>query len=247
MSRELSIPRWATAALVVVALLVGGCGSGAVDGPDDDDDAASDQSDDGGGGSGDGDGGGGGDGDDSGGDGGGDGGDGGDGGGDGGDGGGGNGGDEYSWSLPVGDITPDDAHILYSALRDGCEAGAAAVGSAQYTNRTDEQRRLYDAAIAVCRGDVESGRALFAGAGHGGSRSMCFIYAGVVSVLEQRPADTSGCPPNPGEGTTSTTGSGETTSSTDGGTTSSTDGETTTSTGEGESTTTEAGVGDGGG
>lgn len=227
MSRDHSIQRWATGALVVVALSVGGCGSGAVDGPDEEDDAATDQSGDAGGGSG---------GDDRGDRGGGDGG-----------GGEGNGeGGSYSWNLPVGDITPDDAYILYSALRGGCDAGAAEVGSDQYRNLTDEQRRLYDAAIAVCRGDVESGRTLFAGAGHGGSRSMCFIHAAVVSVLEQRPPDTSGCPPNPGEGTTATTDPGESGTSTE--STPSTEGETTGSTGEGETTTTEAtGVGDGGG
>jgi hypothetical protein len=223
MSRDLWIQRWATSALVVVALLVGGCGSGAVDGPDEEDDAATDESGDAGGSGGD-------DRDDGG----------------GGDGGGG--GDRYSWNLPVGDITPDDSYILYSALRGGCDAGAAEVGSDQYRNLTDEQRRLYDAAIAVCRGDVESGRTLFAGAGHGGSRSMCFIHAAVVSVLEQRPPDTSGCPPNPGEGTTATTDPGESGTSTESTPSTEGEGETTGSTGEGETTTTEAaGVGDGGG
>ncbi len=225
MSRDPSMRRWVTGALVVAALLVGGCGSGAVDGPDEDDAAASDPTDAGGGGAGD------------------------DDGGDGGSSGDGGGGDtdrdRYSWSLPVGDITPDDPHILYEALLDGgCDGGAAAVATDQYRNLSDEQRRLYDAAIAVCRGDVEAGRSLFAGAGHGGSRSMCFIYAAVVSVLEQQPPDTSGCPPNPGDGTTSTE-SEESTTSTE--STSTTEGETTTGTGEGETTITAAGAGDGGG
>ena len=227
MSWDRSTRRWATGALAVVALLAGGCGSGAVDGPGEDDDAASDQTDNAGGGSGN---------DDSGDSG---------NGGNGGNGGGDNGGggdtdrDRYSWDLPVGDITPDDAYILYQSLREGCDAAAGEVaegGSDQYNNLSDEQKQTYNAAIAVCRGDVELGRTHFAGAGHGGSRSMCFIYAGVVSVLEQRPPDTSGCPPNPGEGTTSTES------------TSTTEGESTTSTGDGETTSTEAtGVGDGGG
>jgi len=233
MSRDPSVRRWATGALVALALVAGGCGSGAVDGPDEDADGASDEAgaDDGGGG------------------------DGGDGGGsnqgegengDGGENGGENGeGDRYSWSLPIGDITPDDPHILYMALRQGCDAGAEEVDSDQYRNLTGEQQKVYDAAIAVCRGDVESGRRLFAGAGHGGSRSMCFIYAGVVSVLDQRPPDTSGCPPNPG-GTNPSTESEESTTSTDSTTT--TEGETTTTTGGAETTTTEAaGGGDGGG
>lgn len=243
MSRDLSIRRWATGALVV-AFLAGGCGSGAVDGPGEDDDAASDQADDTGDGSGN---------DDSG-----------DrrGGGSGNEGDGGSGGDtdrdRYSWNLPLGDLTPDDAVILYDSLKGGCEAGAAAAKddrssdglSDQYRNLTEEQRKLYDAAIAVCRGDVELGRTLFAGAGYGGSRSMCFIYAGVVSVLEQRPPDTTGCPPNPGEGTTSTTESEESETSTEPTSTTEAEAEaeTTTSTGEGETATTEAtGVGGGGG
>jgi hypothetical protein len=242
MSRDPSMRRWATGALAVVALLASGCGSGAVEGPGEDD-AASDQTDDAGGGSGNDDS------SDSGGSSGNAGGGGGGGGGN--DEGGGDGdtdGDRYPWNLPVGDITPDDAFILYQALAEGCDAAQEEVDSDsdQYRNLSDEQRQLYNAAIAVCRGNIELGRTLFAGAGYDGSRAMCFIYAGVVSVIEQRPPDTSGCPPNPGDGTPSPTESEESTTSTE--STSTTEGETTTSPGEGETTTTEAtGVGDGGG
>lgn len=211
MSRQPSIRRWVTGALVAVALLAGGCGSGAVEGPDEDD-AASDQADEAGGGSG---------GDDS------------------GDGGGGDTDrDRFTWNLPVGDVTPDSAFIIYQALRDGgCDAGEEAV-TIHGSILTDEQRRLYDAAIAVCRGDIESGRTLFAGAGYGDSRSACFVHAAVLSVLDQQPPDTSGCPPNPGEGTASTTEPDESSSTTEG--------ETTTSAGEGETATMKVdGVGDG--
>jgi hypothetical protein len=220
MSRDLSMRRWATGVLAVAALLAAGCGSGAVEGPDEeaDDDAAQDgdatDEPDGGGG------------------------DGGDGGGGGGDGGDGDGeGDRYSWSLPIGDVTPDDTVNVYLALRSGCEEGESEVNreaAKEGTFLQGEVLQLYRAAIAVCRGDVEGGRALFAGAGTGGYRSACLVRQAIISVLEQRPQDTDACPdPN-------TTTSTEETTTTEGETTTTTEGETTTtSTGGGDTTTTE--------
>jgi hypothetical protein len=191
--------RWATGALVVVALLAAGCGSGAVEGPDEDADGAQDgdatDEPDGGGGDGDGNG----DGD----------------------------GDRYSWNLPIGDVTPDDTINVYLALRSSCDEGEAEVNreaAEEGTFLQGEVLQLYRAAIAVCRGDVEEGRALFSGAGTGGYRSACLVREAVVSVLEQRPQDVDACP-EPGTTTSTDDTTGESTT-----TTTATDGETTTTT-----------------
>ena len=197
MSRDPSMRRWATGALVVAALLAAvlaaGCGSGAVEGPDEDADAAqdSDATDEP-------------------------------------DGGGGNGeGDRYSWNLPIGDVTPDDTINVYLALRSSCDEGEAEVNREAAEDGTflqGEVLQLYRAAIAVCRGDVEEGRALFSGAGTGGYRSACLVREAVVSVLEQRPQDVDACPdPDTTTSTDDTTGESTTT-------TTATDGETTTTT-----------------
>jgi hypothetical protein len=214
MSRDTTIPRWAAGVAVLVTLLTGACGSGATEGPGDDTEAAEEQADDdGGGGATGGDGGGGATGGEGGG---------GDTGGDGGEseggGGGGGGGDRYSWNLPVGDISPDDSTILYMALRTSCDAGADQLKKSG--GYPAELLKLYDAAIAICRGDVEGGRALYAdGAGTAGYDTGCLVREAVLSVLDQRPQRISACPyrkigeeDTPSEGTEDET----TTSSTEG-------------------------------
>jgi hypothetical protein len=192
MSRDSSMRRWATGALVVAALLAAGCGSGAVEGPDEDADAAqdADATDEPDGGDGE--------------------------------------GDRYSWNLPIGDVTPDDTINVYLALRSSCDEGEAEVNreaAEEGTFLQGEVLQLYRAAIAVCRGDVAEGRALFSGAGTGGYRSACLVREAVVSVLEQRPQDVDACPePHATTSTDDTTGESTTT------TTTATDGETTTTT-----------------
>jgi hypothetical protein len=167
--------------VVLAALLAGACGSGAPEGPGGDDtETAEEQADaDGGGGDTGGGGGQGGGGDTSG------------GGGQGGDGDtGGGGGDRYSWSLPLGDISPDAAIDLYNALRESCDEGAAAVEK----EADSELVQLYRAAIAICRGDVEGGRELYRGAGTSDDYgSACLVREAVLSVLEQRPQNHSAC------------------------------------------------------
>ena len=119
MSRDPSARRWAMGALVVLALVAGGCGSGAVDGPGEDADGSSDEAgaDDGGGD----------DNDDGGGSdqGGGSSGNGGEDGGGSGNGGGGGGGegDRYSWGLPGGDLSLDGSVTVYNALLRGVRRG----------------------------------------------------------------------------------------------------------------------------
>lgn len=200
MSRKATISHWAAGIVLFAALLSASCGSGAVEGPEGDDSVAAERqaNDDGSGG-----GPSGGGGDPSGG-----------------------GGDRYSWSLPVGDLSPDGSVDIYNALRAGCDEGEAAVDAraAQDDGFLDEL--LYRAAIAICRGDVEQGRALFRGAGTHGAGVGCLIREAILSVLEQRPQDVSACPYDTiseGDETTTSSPEGE---------------ETTTSSPEGEETTT---------
>ena len=238
MPRDAIISRWAACAVVLAVLVAGACDSGAVEGPDDDSEAANEQADDGGGEADERDRGGGG-----GGDGGGDTGGssgGGNGGGDtGGSSGGGNGGGDgggFSWGLPVGDISPDGSTDLYYALRSSCDEGATALEAelarAPNVLFPPELLKLYEAAVAVCRGDVERGRELYAeGAGDGGYGHGCLVREAVLSVLEQRAQNIRACryttsgettgeegtPSTEGEATTSTEGEATTTTSSTGG------------------------------
>ena len=212
MSRDATIQRWAAGVVVLAGLLAGACGSGAIEGPGDDTEAAEEQAaDDGGGG-----------------DTGGGGGDGRGGGEDEGGGGGGGGGDRYSWSLPVGDISPDDSTILYYALRESCDIEDA-VDSAE-GSYPHELLQLYRAAIAICRGDVEGGRELYRDAGTGDYATGCLVNEAVLSVLDQRPQNIKECPYRK-IGEEEETGEEEEETTT-------TEGETTTSSTEGEETTT---------
>lgn len=219
--------RMPAAALVAASLLWAptGCGSGAVEGPDADEEADRDRGtattagdgsgqhrggDDAGGTSrGDG-GGGGGDGD-------------------------GGGGDEYSWSLPGGDLSPDGSTLqvaaAFGALRRGdCEGAASGLGdfSGRPGDFNDSEREaLYRAAIAVCSGDLERGRELAAGVRSTRFQGDCRLYKAIWSVLDQRPQAEIGCPGPEGtsSGTTGTTDTSGTETTT--GTTDTTDGPTT--------------------
>ena len=186
----------AVAVLLVTAALVwmgAACGSGAVEGPDDEASSDSGGGDTGGSGN-----------DGSGGDTGGD----------------GDGGGRHSWSLPVGDISPDDSTILYYALRSSCDEGAEQLKESG--GYPPALLKLYEAAIAICRGDIEGGRALYAaGAGDGGYATGCLVREAVLSVLDQRPQNISACPyikigeeETPSEEETPTTEGESTTSST---------------------------------
>ena len=220
MPRDSSTSRWAACALALAAVAVGACGSGAVEGPDRDTEAADEQADGSGTDSDNGSGGGGGE----------------EGGG---ENGGGEGGGGFSWNLPVGDISPDGSTDMYYALRSSCDEGATAF-AAELDRPPNvlfppDLRKLYEAAIAICRGDVERGRELYAdGAGDGGYGHGCLVREAVLSVLEQRPQNTSTCPYNKREETAGEEG------------TPTTEGEPTTTSTEGEETTTTPST-DGGG
>jgi hypothetical protein len=197
---DMTIPRWAACAVVIAALGAGACGSGAVEGPEDDTRAADEQADGGGG----------------------------DGGGDGGV----DGAGSFSWNLPVGDISPDGSTDLYVALRSSCAEGETALAAELIrppnTLFPPELRKLYEAAVAICFGDVERGRELYAeGADDGGYGHGCLVHEAVLSVLEQRPQDISDCRYTkrediPSEEETPTTEGEPTTTSTEGGVTTTT-------------------------
>ena len=197
MSRDPSARRWAMGALVVLALVAGGCGSGAVDGPGEDADGSSDEagaddggevtpttaaaSDQGGGSSGNG---------------------GEDGGGSGNGGGGGGGeGDRYSWGLPGGDLSLDGSVTVYNALLLGCAEGRteldiqdSATSGESVIFWPGHRVALYRAAIAACEGDRDAARGFLASAAVTTARGDCTVYQRTLSVVDQRdPADIT-CP-----------------------------------------------------
>jgi hypothetical protein len=238
--------------MLVSAALVGtlaACGSGAVEGPDDE--AASE---DGGGGN-SGSGGGNGGGSSKGGNGGGNGGSGGgnSGGGSskGGNGGGSGGGDEFSWSLPGGDLSTDQIGEAFNRL----QAGKCTRGEVENDGESAEewldfqeprpeptdvrrwifmqpgQEELYEAAIAACKGDLDNAQTHLEMASVGTHPGDCRLYKAIRSVLEQRPQGSVECPDPPGEPGSSSTESTTSTGSDDSTT------ESTTSTQSDDSTT----------
>lgn len=124
----------------------------------------------------------------------------------------------YAFELPPSDRSPTitDGYV-YSELRSSCDAGQAALdskrpteyGRASYGFSGPQFAMLAMAGIAACRGDTATARTWMDHArdwyGLAGiaipdnvnaspGDFSCFLYQGVWSVLEQRPADEFICP-----------------------------------------------------
>ena len=124
----------------------------------------------------------------------------------------------YAFELPRSDRSPTITDgFVYSELRISCDAGEAAIdskrpteyGRASYGFSGPQFAVLAMAGIAACRGDTAAARAWM---DHARDRYglagiaipdnvnaspgdfSCFLYQGVWSVLEQRPADEFICP-----------------------------------------------------
>ena len=114
---------------------------------------------------------------------------------------------EFTWSLPGGDLSVDGRGVVFNALAAGDCSGAERELDAALANGfgwAEQKENIFRAGIGACSGDLQSGRRfleLAALTSYGGD---CRIYMAVVSVLEQRQQSSVRCPDPPSENATST-------------------------------------------
>lgn len=105
----------------------------------------------------------------------------------------------FVWSLPDGDLSPDGYASAYNAVYASCAEGRAFVEQEVADPEAQDlwphwRVHLFEAGIAVCFGDVESGRTLLADAGLTNHVGDCRIYKATVSVVDQVPQSGITCP-----------------------------------------------------
>jgi hypothetical protein len=113
----------------------------------------------------------------------------------------------YSWTLPIGDVSPNENEKrVYDLVRHGDCAGAQGELDENWT-RFESPRNvlLAQAGIHFCRDDLTAGTAMFrraerygwAGLLHDGDntpRAACEYYRSGASVLNQKPRSGFACP-----------------------------------------------------
>jgi hypothetical protein len=112
------------------------------------------------------------------------------------------------WSLPRGDLSiqEEEERGVYNALRQGCDKGDLRLDQYWMVFQSPRTDYLFVAAVHVCRGHLDEGRATFAEgatryggefanwAGVSGNVADCLVYQAIRSVLDQIPQDEVVCP-----------------------------------------------------
>ena len=109
--------------------------------------------------------------------------------------------DVYTWRPPDGDLSPNDEleRGVHNALRIGCDRAQQQLDRLWEGFQSPRSVLLFQAAIELCRGDVEAARDLFGQAsafsweGLATAVPECVIYQRVVSVLSQVPHESVTC------------------------------------------------------
>ena len=106
--------------------------------------------------------------------------------------------EKFSWGLPGGDLSLDALGDVFNQLRAGRCAEAESRLEAFLKNEqlfsSPGQEQLYRAAIAVCSGDLVTGRQSLDDAAVTRHPGDCRVYKAVTSVLDQRPQESIECP-----------------------------------------------------